>query len=177
MPSNHPPPTTTTIFDWFGFLPKQKTSLLKSFLIKPALWNASSSQHKCIELATTQIAIYRIKFPIVKPSSFSFYNIMVKSRKLLLLSLICSGHAALANYIPRSLSEVSLLLSATSSSSFHHSLKAQPSPAPSHYISHAGNEQSLPLNLTESAIMQVVNHGSSKSSPQHVTLYTDNMTC
>lgn len=125
--------------------------------------------------------IYELKFPIAKLSSFVFDNIMVKSRKLLLLSLICTGHAALANYIPRSLSEVASVLSATgsssSSSSFHHSLKAQPSPAASHYISHAGNEQALPLSLTEPTIMQVVNHGSSKSSLQHVTLYTDSMTC
>ncbi|KAL7333017.1 hypothetical protein PS15p_201982 [Mucor circinelloides] len=90
---------------------------------------------------------------------------MFKSRNLLFLSLIWSGHAVFGNYIPRSLSEVSSLLSATSSgssSSFHHSLKAKPSSSPSlsYYSPQAGTEQALTLNLTESAILQIVNHGS-----------------
>lgn len=105
-------------------------------------------------------------FNLLKLSSFPSDNIMVKSRKFLLLSLICSGHAVFGNYIPRSLGEISSLFSATSSSSssVHDSFKPSPSPSPSHYTSHAGTEQALTLNLTEPAIMQVVNHGSSKSS-------------
>ena len=92
---------------------------------------------------------------------------MVLSSKLLFLSFIYSGHVVLGNYIPRSSSKPSAVASnlfVSSNSSIYHPSKASATAAAaaSEYSPFVDNEHPLSLNLTESAIMQVVNHGSSK---------------
>lgn len=94
---------------------------------------------------------------------------MVLSSRLLFLSLIYSGHVVLGNYIPRSSSKFSAVASnsfVSSNSSIYHPSKASATAtattAASEYSPFVDNEHPLSLNLIESAIMQVVNHGSSK---------------
>ncbi|KAI8644006.1 hypothetical protein BD408DRAFT_133104 [Parasitella parasitica] len=83
---------------------------------------------------------------------------MVRS-SVLFFSLICTGHVALGNYIPRYLDKYS-------SSSSSYPMKASASASTSvatRQSSIIGTEQPLLLNLTDSVIMQVVNHGPNDS--------------